>query len=401
MKITAIETLRLGGHPNLTWVEVHTDEGLSGLGETWFGAEAVEADIHARIAALLIGQDPRRIENLHHVMQPYSGFTGTGAEMRALSAVDVALWDIAGKRAGMPICDLMGGRSREQIQVYNTCAGPSYVSQTADVRPKNFGISASERPDYEDLNAFLNHPEDLAASLLEMGISSMKIWPLDFADGAADGMDISPADLRKWIKPFEAIRAAHGDKMRIKAELHGLWSLNAAKKICAALEPIGMDWIEDPIWMDHTHELAELAAFTAAPLAGGETLAGLGAFKSLISEARIGTPIMDVVWGGGITTARKVAALAEAEGRPISFHDCSGPVTLAVSTHLALALKNVREQEMTRGFYHTWYGDLVDELPELTRGMITVSDKPGLGLGLAPDLKTRSDAISRITREGD
>jgi len=400
MKITAIETLRLGAHPNLTWVEVHTDAGVIGLGETWFGAEAVEADIHARIAGLLIGQDPRRIEHLHHMMQPYSGFTGTGAEMRALSAVDVALWDIAGKRAGMPICDLMGGRLREEIQVYNTCAGPSYVSQTADVRPQNFGISASERPDYEDLNAFLNHPEDLAASLLEMGISSMKIWPLDFAQGAADGMDISPADLRKWIKPFEAIRAAHGDKMRIKAELHGLWSLNAAKKICAALEPIGMDWIEDPIWMDHTRELAELAAFTTAPLAGGETLAGLGAFKSLISEARIGTPIMDVVWGGGITTARKVAALAEAEGRPISFHDCSGPVTLAVSTHLALALKNVREQEMTRGFYHTWYGDLVDELPKLTSGMITVSDAPGLGLGLEEGLKSRSDALSRITREG-
>ncbi|MEP4195489.1 MAG: mandelate racemase/muconate lactonizing enzyme family protein [Aliishimia sp.] len=399
MKIIALETLRLGDHPNLLWVRIHTNEGVTGLGETYFGTAASDADLHDRIAPLLLGQDARRIEYLNMKMQPYTGFTGASAEVRALSAVDVALWDIAGKVAGMPLCDLLGGRTREQIQVYNTCAGPNYVSKTSQVRPDNFGEKAhpAAGPAFEDLDGFLNHPEDLAASLLEMGISSMKIWPIDLAAGAVDGVDISVEDLKKGIEPFERIRAAHGDKMRLKAELHGLWSLNAAKKIAAALEPIGMDWIEDPIYMDRTSEIAELARSTSAPLAGGETLASLGQFAGLINEGNIGTPIMDVTWAGGISAARKVAALAEARARPIAFHDCSGPVTLAASTHLALSLRNVREQEIARGFYYGWYGDFVDTLPPIDNGMITVTDAPGLGLDLQPDLMSREDAIHRVT----
>lgn len=400
MKITAVETLRLEDHPNLLWVRVHTSDGVSGLGETYFGAAASEADIHDRIAPIILGQDPSRIEYLNMKMQPYVGFTGSGAEVRALAAVDVALWDIAGKRANMPLCDLLGGRVRDKIEVYNTCAGPNYVSKTSAVRPDNFGTQDDQQNQilYDDLNGFLEHPEELASSLLEMGISSMKIWPLDLAKGAVDGVDISPEDLKKGIEPFEKIRKAHGDRMRLKAELHGIWSLNAAKKIAAALEPLDMDWIEDPIWMDRTHEVRELASFTKAPLAGGETLASLGQFKSLIDDGNIGTPIMDITWAGGVTPARKVAALAEARSRPIAFHDCSGPVTLAVSTHMALSLKNVREQEIARGFYYNWYQEFVDHLPEIENGMISVSDRPGLGLALIPDIFDRDDAIQKITK---
>lgn len=400
MKIIAVETLRLGNHPNLLWVRLHTDDGLTGLGETYFGAGPSEADVHDRIAPLILGQDASRIEYLNMKIQPYTGFTGSGAEVRALAAVDVALWDIAGKAAGMPLCDLLGGRTRQAIQVYNTCAGPNYVSKTSAVRPENFGSTSSSIDDviYEDLEAFLHHPEDLAASLMEMGIYSMKIWPFDLAGGAVDGVDISPADLKKAIEPFEKIRKAHGNKMRLKAELHGIWSLNVAKKIAAALEPLDMDWIEDPVWMDRANEVAELARCTRAPLAGGETLASLGQFRSLIDDGNIATPIMDVTWAGGITAARKVAALAEARSRPIAFHDCSGPVTLAVSTHLALALRNVREQEIARGFYYTWYNEFVDHLPPVEGGMITIPGGPGLGMDLLPGLELRPDAVHRVTK---
>jgi L-alanine-DL-glutamate epimerase-like enolase superfamily enzyme len=399
MRITALETLRVGEHPNLLWVRAHTDEGLVGLGETWFGAAAVEADIHERIAALVLGEDPSRVEHLNRRMRPYVGFCGTGAEIRALSALDVALWDIAGKAQGRAICDLLGGRTREAIAVYNTCAGPSYVSKTSAVRPENFGLaSAAVAQRYEDLDAFLHRADELAASLLEMGISSMKIWPFDLAAGARDGMDISAADLKKALVPFEKVRAAHGERMRLKAELHGLWSLTAAKKICAALEPIGMDWVEDPIFMDRLQELPALAAATHAPLAGGETLGGLGQVQQLIDTRAIATPIVDITWGGGITFAHKCAALAGARGLPIAFHDCSGPITLAASTHLALAVPNVREQEIARGMYFGWYADLVDCPPPITNGMISVPPGPGLGLCLLPGLEKRKDAVSRVTR---
>jgi L-alanine-DL-glutamate epimerase-like enolase superfamily enzyme len=397
MKITAVETLRLTNHPNLLWVRVHTSDGLTGLGETYFGTRAVEADIHDRLAPILLGEDASRIEYLNMKMQPYTGFTGSGAEVRALAAVDVALWDVSAKAANVPLCDMLGGRTREQIAVYNTCAGPDYVSKTSEVRPDNFGTGAQTGASYEDLEAFLNHPEELASALLDMGIHSMKIWPFDLAAGAADGMDISAADLNKALQPFERIRAAHGDKMRIKAELHGLWSLNAARKIAAALEPLDIDWIEDPVWMDRTAEIAELTRFTSAPLAGGETLASLGQFDTLINQGNIATPIVDVTWTGGITPARKIAALAEARSRPVAFHDCSGPVTLAVSTHLALSLRNVREQEIARGFYYGWYHEFIDNLPPINNGMITVPGGAGLGLDLLPDLASRADAVQLIS----
>ncbi|MEM7429367.1 MAG: mandelate racemase/muconate lactonizing enzyme family protein, partial [Pseudomonadota bacterium] len=330
MQITSLDTVRVAERPNVIWVQIHTSEGITGLGESWFGAAAIEADIHDRIAPLLIGEEAVGIERLTRKVTPYAGFFGTGAEMRAVSAVDVALWDIAGKAAGRPICHLLGGPFRDAIRVYNTCAGPDYVSKTADVRPRNFGLGGDgdlRGQRFEDLDAFMNNADELAAELLEMGISSMKIWPFDFAEGAADGADISTEDLKRALEPFEAIRNVHGDKMAIKAELHGLWTVPAARKIASALEDIGPDWIEDPIWMDRIEEVSEVAAATSAPIAGGETLGALGQIKTMVADSGVSVPIIDVTWGGGITFAKKAAALAEAYALPIAFHDCSGPVT--------------------------------------------------------------------------
>jgi galactonate dehydratase len=400
LKITRIETIRLQSHATLIWVRVHTDEGLVGLGESWFGCAAIEADIHDRIAPALLGQDPSRIEALNRQVRPYVGFAGTGAEMRANSGVDVALWDILGKAAGRPLHALLGGATRDRIRVYNTCAGPDYVSKSSDVRPSNFGLDG-EAPIhgrlFDDLRGFMTRADEVASELLEMGIQSMKIWPFDFAEGAVDGGDISTEDLRRAMQPFQKIRKAHGDRMRLKAELHGIWSLTAAKKICAALEEIDPDWVEDPVWMDRISDVAELGASTCAPLAGGETLGGLGQLRELLQLGRIGTPIIDLTWGGGLTFAKKVAALAEAFAKPVAFHDCSGPVTLTVSTHLAIACPNVVEQEITRGFYYGWYHECVDQLPPVENGFIRPPEGPGLGLALAADILNRPGAIQRVT----
>ena len=399
MKIVAVETLRIAARPNLVWVRLRTDEGVTGLGESWFGAGPVEADVHERIAPLLLGEDPADIAAHHRRLRPYVGFFGAGAEMRACSAVDVALWDIAGKAAGKPIHDLLGGNVRESIPVYNTCAGPDYVSRTADVRPDNFGLPGEGGGGrvYEDLDGFLHRADEVAAELLEMGIHSMKIWPFDFVAGAADGRDITPSEIATALRPFEKVRAAHGERMGLKAELHGLWSLAAAKKIAAALEPIGMDWIEDPVWMDRLSDLGALVESTSAPIAAGETLGGSGQIHELLHLGRVATPIVDVTWGGGITFARDAAEQARAVGRNIAFHDCSGPVTLASSTHLALACPNVVEQEITRAFYYGWYHELVDTPPPIENGAIRTPPGPGLGLALLPELDQRPDAIRRVT----
>ena len=334
-------------------------------------------------------------------MRPYVCFSGTGTEMRAISAIDVAIWDINAKFQNIPLYDLLGGKTRSKIKVYNTCAGPNYVSKNADVRPENFGthkVVTKNSEVFEDLEMFMNAPEELASSLLEMGISSMKIWPFDFAKGARSGLEISNEDLKKSILPFKKIRKSHGDRIKIKAELHGLWNLQTSKIICKALEEFDMDWIEDPIWMDRLIDIPKLSNYTSQPLAGGETLGGISQFYDLISIADIAFPIIDVTWGGGITFAKKAASLAESCKKSIAFHDCSGPVTLAVSTHLALACNNVIEQEITRGFLYSWYKDLTLNLPIISEGYISLKELPGLGVKLNEDYLKKANVILRESK---
>ncbi|MGB5842024.1 MAG: mandelate racemase/muconate lactonizing enzyme family protein, partial [Brucella anthropi] len=124
MKIIAIETVQLPHLNNIVWVQVHTNEGIVGLGETFRGANAVAAYIHSDIAPLLVGQNPLEIDRISKLLlEPYVGFRSSGVEIRAASAIDIALWDIFGKVTGQPIHQLLGGLSRQSIRTYNTCAG--------------------------------------------------------------------------------------------------------------------------------------------------------------------------------------------------------------------------------------------------------------------------------------
>ncbi len=394
MKIDAIETVRLEEFPNLLWTLVHTDEGPTGLGETFYGAGSAEAHIHGIVAPLLLGQDPRLIARHHPKLVGYVGFTGAGAEQRGRSAVDMALWDIWGQATGQPVHQLLGGAVRDDIRVYNTCAGYRYVRKADGQGTRNFGLSGSEGP-YEDLDAFLNSADELAHSLLEMGIDGMKIWPFDFAAEASGGRYISAADLDGALEPFAKIRRAVGDRMDVMAEMHSLWDRPQAVRIARALEQYEPFWVEDPVFMDHLASLDEVARATTCPIAVGETRGGAADFRYLLELDSLGQIIMDVAWCGGITEARKIAHMAEPWHIPVAFHDCTGPVTLAASTHLALASPNCHIQEMVRAFYYGWYGELVTDLPPVERGRIRAPDAPGLGLALQPGVTKRADCTVR------
>ena len=132
---------------------IHTDNGLIGLGETFFGAAAVEAYVHETAAPLLFGQSPLGIDKISKLLTGYLGFAATGVEMRGNSAIDIALWDIFGKLTGQPIAQLLGGFTRDAIRTYNTCAGTGYMKQGGQ-KVANYGLGA--RNQYADLDAFLN-----------------------------------------------------------------------------------------------------------------------------------------------------------------------------------------------------------------------------------------------------
>ncbi|MBU6499985.1 MAG: mandelate racemase/muconate lactonizing enzyme family protein, partial [Rhodospirillales bacterium] len=172
VKITSIETLRTEEFANVLWVRVHTDTGLIGLGETFYGAGAVEAHIHDTLAGRLLGRDPLRIEAIHRDMLNLPmAQSSTGVEYRAASAIDIALWDLFGKVCGQPVHQMLGGLCRPRQRIYNTCAGYGYVRST-NIKPVSTWNFSDAAGPYEDLHGFMTRADAVAESLLESGITA-------------------------------------------------------------------------------------------------------------------------------------------------------------------------------------------------------------------------------------
>ena len=395
MKIRAIETLRTAEFANLLWVHVHTDSGHVGLGETFYGAGAVEAHIHDTLAARLIGRDPLRIEAIHRDMLNLPmAQASTGVETRAASAIDIALWDLFGKVCGLPVHTMLGGLCRDRMRVYNTCAGYGYV-RSNDIRPvANWNVGAAGGP-YEDLQGFLNRADAVAESLLESGISAMKIWPFDRAAQESEGMHISAAQMKAALEPLERIRRAVGDRMEIMVEFHSLWNLPAAKHIARALEPYAPTWFEDPIRMTSPQALAEYARSTPVWVCASETLGSRTTYKQMLDADATHVVMVDLCWTGGLTEGRKIAAMAETYHRPFAPHDCTGPVGFVAALHASFSQPNTLIQESVRAFYTGWYKELVTELPTIVDGHALPMQGPGLGTELQPSVFERSDLTVR------
>ncbi|MEU1941507.1 MULTISPECIES: mandelate racemase/muconate lactonizing enzyme family protein [unclassified Streptomyces] len=396
MRIVALETLRPQFQNNLCVVVLHTDDGQTGLGDSFLQSAAVEAYLHDHVVPLLLGREDPAPEAVAALLAPYVGFQGGGVEVRGNGAVDMALWDLLGKRTGKSLARLLGGPVRDTIDVYNTCAGPGYIQRTSRQTSANWGDSAAGA--YEDLHAFLTRPAALAKELYEEGLRGMKIWPFDRAAEASAGTRIRPRDLHEALAIVGEIRDAVGLDMDLMIELHGLWSRRAAVEICRALEPFQPFWVEDPIRPDAIDSVGALCEEVGVPIALGETALGRRGFLPLLQQGRISYATLDVQWTGGITEARKVAGLADAFAIPIAPHDCTGPITLAACFHLAMSQPNTLFQETVRAYLRTWYPRVVTGLPQIREGKAVLSNEPGLGLQLVTGLREDGATRRRISR---
>lgn len=398
MKITKIETLRTQEFFNVIWVRIHTDSGVVGLGETFYGAGAVEAHIHETLAIRLLGQNPLHIEALHKEMLNLPmAQSSTGAEYRAASAIDIALWDLFGKVCNQPVHQMLGGLCHDKIRVYNTCAGYSYV-RSKNIKPvSNWQISKGQEGPYEDLDGFMNRADELALDLLEQGITAMKIWPFDPPAIENKGLFIDAAQMKKSLEPFEKIRKAVGDKMDIMVEFHSLWNLPAAKEIARAIEPYAPRWYEDPIRMNSPQALAEYARSTPVWVCASETLGSRYPYKDMLERDAVHVVMVDLCWSGGLTEGRKIAALAETWHRPFAPHDCIGPVGFAAAVHCSFSQPNTLIQESVRAFYKGWYNELVTAVPRIENGYVFPMEGPGLGVELRDEVFEREDLTIRVS----
>ncbi|MCC6791943.1 MAG: mandelate racemase/muconate lactonizing enzyme family protein [Thermomicrobiales bacterium] len=416
MKITKIETIVLEDFRNLIFLAVHTDEGLTGYADTYYMADAVRGFIHEFAAPMLLGRDPCDIE-LHwrRLYEVIAHIAGKGAEIRGLSALDVALWDILGQAAGMPIWRVLGGAARERIKTYNTCGGPAYGRPTRSAG--GYGVADAKPGRYEDLVAFMTDAGALALDLLEEGIDGMKVWPLDSVvhhpgrwddwqslRGAFDpelrnygGSLLDDRDLARGLEPVRKIREAAGDRMAIMFEGHGFWSLPAAKKIARALEEFRPAWIEDLMRADDIGALAELQRSTTIPVLASEYLTTRYEYKPLLEQRAADIVMIDPTWAGGITESKKIATLADAFKRPVAMHDCTGPFTLMAGVHLAINATNAIYQETVRAYLKITYPQFVTDVIQVVDGHLPAPTAPGLGTALLPEIRTRPDVAIQVS----
>lgn len=388
MKITEVRTFNHADFPNLIHVEVKTDEGVSGIGESYYFGNSIAAFIHEFLGPVLIGEDPLDHESIAEKMNTYVGYNGSGIETRGRSAIDIAIWDIKAKVAGQPMYQFLGGNHDADISFYNTCAGRGYMRKS-NQSSKSWGIDQNS-DHLEDLKAFLNDAGELAQNLLAENVTGMKIWPLDVYAEKTNGQDISDEDLHTGLEPLRKIRDRVGNKMEILLELHALWSPKAAKKIFDAVKEFDLFWVEDPIYPDLVDELSLLRGPGMPRIAHGETVASMTRVNQLCDRGLIDVLTLDLGWCGGFTQALKMVEKTKQTGVKIAPHDCTGPIGLIAGLHLSLANDNALIQETVRASLRTWYPHLVTNLPIIKGNKISLDRSIGLGTSLQKDFTDSS-----------
>lgn len=398
-KIARIETVRSTIQPNVTHVLVTDTDGITGLGETFYGASSVEAHLHDVIVPTLMAEKPDvSPQAVSAVVEGYVGYSGSGAEVRARSALDIALWDIAAKRQNMPLRTLLNPGARSSIESYNTCSGMNYVNAESRQSSSNWGFTGNTRPpgDFEDLWAFLHEPARLARELVDAGFTGMKVWPFDLvAESSKGGAD---ADLSSGLAVLDAIRNEVGMEIDLYLELHSLWQPEAARRLLAELERFSLAWVEDPIRADHVASLAALRSQASMPIACGENLgSGANGYAAMIEQQAVDVMIVDLGWCGGITEALPLISRSRSAGMTSAFHDCTGPVSLAAATEVSLASPNTTAQEVARAFWHGWYPQMATGYPQLVGGKLHAGEAAGHGCELTPEFLHSADTTVRAS----
>ena len=362
MRITKVETIAYhnvtqvhAGGIGWLWVRIHTDSGIYGTGETFPGPESEKSIILRDYAPVLLGRDPRDIERIWLDLLTHIQYRGwAGAEMRAISAVDVALWDLLGKSTGLPAYILLGGRCWDSIPIYNTC--------------------------YDDGFDFNKQPVELAKDLMEAGITAMKIWPFDNVAIRNRGQAITSEEMAEGIAPVRRIREAVGDSMRIMMEFHGFWNLPCAVEIAHALEPYNVTWLEEMLPQDNMAAYEALARQVKQPLCVSERLMTRWGYRELLERRAASIIMPDLAWCGGLTEAKKIAAAAQTQYLPVAYHNCGGPITHFASWHLAMATPNLKILETVRRHYSDRYLPVVTTTGVPEKGRLGIPPGPGLGV---------------------
>jgi D-galactarolactone cycloisomerase len=337
-----------------TLVQVETDEGITGFGSCSGNGELVEVIISRVLKPLLIGMDPTQIEEIWdkaYVRGGHKEFGTRGIGIVALSGIDIALWDILGKVRGVPLYQLLGGKSRDKVPVYATALYPEEPAKVAR----------------------------RARAFAQQGFHGVKI-KVGF-------------DLEQDIGIVRAVREELGKDFTVMTDANQGYSIEVGLKAAEAFSKCGVFWLEEPLFAEDIEGHAQLRKKGKVPIAVGENLNTYYAFENFVARGAVDFLQPDVARAGGITEIKKIAALATCYNATVSFHTWGDAVALAASLHLSAALKECGVMELDYT-YNPLRAELLKEPLEVKNGYMTPPDKPGLGVDLSPK------ALDKLTFSG-
>lgn len=374
MKITNVSTAVIEGNFDWVLVKVETDEGVTGLGEAYWGAGVAEL-VH-KAKPLLIGENPFNVAKLYEMMIRCLSGEGSqaGATVTAISGIEIALWDLVGRALKTPIYNLFGGRFRDKIRIYADCHSGK------DDSPESYAERARE-------------VASAGFSAIKFDLDNKNPFTLDISD--------DPHPRRHWFEPFNrtigsverdwmvsvaaAVRSAVGPEVMVAMDAHWKFSVTDAIKLAQALEPYDLLWLEDPVPPENIEAQRYVTHSTRTPICTGENLYRKYGYRELIEKqaARIIAP--DIPKMGGLLEAKKVADHADTYYIPIAPHNVASPIGTVAAAQVAAAMNNFLVME-----YHAhdvpWWADVVQEPAVITNGFIYLNEAPGHGLTLNEDV---------------
>ncbi len=377
MRISRIETFAVSaGWKNWLFVRVHTDEGISGIGEGTLNGfvRTIEAAVR-ELEHLSLGHDPREVTRLSKRLLESVSNEGGHIHRAAVAAIEIACWDILGRSLGVPVHALLGGRVRDSVLAY---ANGWY---RAERTPESF-VEASER-------------------VVEKGFRALKLDPFGTARGFLD-----EAELRLALAIVEALRNRFGSELAILIDVHARLSEAEAIRAARAFEPLAVYWWEEPTTREREGPTNAVARATSLRVATGETFHTVGQFFTLAENGGVGIWQPEPMSLGGIGPTMAVSHLAGAAGAWIAPHQSGGPVATAVCLQLAACVPNFLIQEHFDPFNEPWTADLVTWAPTIdaVSGHLSLPNGPGLGLDVVEEVAREHpydpDAYLNVYAEG-
>jgi len=360
VEITDVQTTMVDGNFPWTLVRVYTDAGIVGTGEAYWGAGVPE--LIERMKPFVIGENPLDVDRLYeHLIQKMSGEGSVeGVTVTAISGIEVALHDLAGKILELPAYQLLGGKYRDQVRVYcdlhtESEANPEACADEAERVVSELGYDALKF----DLDVPTGFEKDRATRHLR------------------------PAQIRHKVDIVQAVTERVRDQADVAFDCHWSFSAGSAKRLAAALEELDVWWLEDPVPPENLDVQREVTESTTTPVATGENRYRVSEHRRLLESQAVDIVTPDMPKVGGMRETRKIADVANQYYVPVAMHNVSSPVATMAAAHVATAIPNALAVE-----YHSyeldWWGDLVEETV-IEDGSITVPERPGLGVTLDMD----------------